>query len=255
MNISLREFKWASRSSSFMSLADGSEMAFVTLSAVAGGKGGKETLFDSWGVTCLVFPHLDEGLHLGDPLLDGLVHPLPSLHVGSILLVRLKKDNKKSAALLVSYLPLHGWSSSVRRRYRCREPSWSLRTLPSSASPECVRIAFAFLNWRIPTAPRQTSSFLPQGWKHSSYHSSPSPLTWCPTIRKGFNLWLLLGNPGIELLGAVSHVSQVLHVLSKLGRLCNHLSEEKVVWFPNLSQILCWEQWGHPLLCPSSQPW
>ena len=179
MNISLREFKCASRSSSFMSLADGSEMAFVTLSAVAGERGHKEALFDSWGVTCLVFPHLDEGLHLGDPLLDGLVHPLPSLNVGSILLVRLTKDNKKSAALLVSYLPLHGWSSSVRRRYRCQEPSWSLRTLPSSASPEYVRIAFAFLNWRIQTAPHQTSSFLPQGWKHSSYHSSLSPLTWC----------------------------------------------------------------------------
>ena len=35
MNISFREFKWASRSSSFMSLAEGSEMALVTLSAVA----------------------------------------------------------------------------------------------------------------------------------------------------------------------------------------------------------------------------
>ena len=47
MNISLREFKCASRSSSFMSLADGSEMAFVTLSAVAGERERKETLFDS----------------------------------------------------------------------------------------------------------------------------------------------------------------------------------------------------------------
>ena len=95
MNISLREFKWASRSSSFMSLAEGSEMALVTLSAVAEMEIyiRKLSLKDQI-ITSLVFPHLDESLHLGDPLLDGLVHRLPPLDVGSVHLVRLQEQKR-----------------------------------------------------------------------------------------------------------------------------------------------------------------
>ena len=75
----------------------------------------------------MVFPHLDEGLHLGDPLLDGLVHPLPSLHVGSILLVRLTKDDKKSAALLVSKLQGGFFNWSAQKMTKCQITCKSLQ--------------------------------------------------------------------------------------------------------------------------------
>ena len=98
-------------------------MALVTLSAVAEiEKYVREMSLKDQIITSLVFPHLDESLHLGDPLLDGLVHRLPPLDVGSVHLVRLQ-EQKMIVRFLLHPSPLRELSSSELRR--CHYPELS----------------------------------------------------------------------------------------------------------------------------------
>ena len=62
--------------------------------------------------------------------------------------------------------------------------------IASDSAFQCFTCVKGFAWWSGPykshALPRQTSSFLPRGFQHSSYQSSPSPLTWTPR-RGDFN--------------------------------------------------------------------
>merc|ERR1719400_832621 len=118
----------------------------------------------------LVFPHLDESLHLSDPLLDGLVHRLPPLDVGSVHLVRLS-------------MSCHLLSRGVAIIQNCLD-----------------RLRFSFPVFYL--VKHLLSLLKASSILHSTLH-----------------LLLGLGDPGVELLGAVGHVGEVLDVLAKLGGL------------------------------------
>ena len=157
-----------------MSLAEGSEMALVTLSAVAEEKQDEkyqmQTSLPAWSSHILTSASIF------------VIHSLMALSTASHLLMLAayalsawKKREGFEGNLDLYRSPLRELSSSERRRCHCPGLSWLLQTLPSSASPE-VFCMIVWIWWDV--MPYLFKRFLSLLKASSILHTSLHPLLW-----------------------------------------------------------------------------